>query len=107
MVVQKVRKWNARKNLGLVVGATHPKELRRIRDLAPELPILIPGVGAQRGDLRSAVRYGASTRGDLAIINVSRDILYASPQENFAEAAREKALWYRDEINKHREEFFH
>lgn len=105
-VVEKTRKWNAKKNLGLVVGATHPKELRRIRKFAPELPILIPGIGAQKGDLRSAVRYGCSTQGDLAIITVSRDILYASLDEHFARAARKKALWYREEINKYRKDFF-
>ncbi len=105
-VIEKVKKWNKKKNLGLVVGATHPKDLRRIRKLAPELPILIPGVGAQQGDLRSAVRYGSSTQGDLAIITVSRDILYARLDEHFAHAARQKALWYRDQINKYRKEFF-
>ena len=105
-VVEKVKRWNVKKNLGLVVGATHPKSLRRIRSLARDLPILIPGVGAQRGDLRSAVRYGSSALGDLAIISVSRDILYARVDEHFAQAARDKALWYRDQINKYRKEFF-
>ena len=105
-VIDNVKKWNTRKNLGLVVGATHPKELRRIRKLAPDLPILIPGIGAQRGELKSAIRYGCTTQGDLAIISVSRDILFASLDEHFAHAAREKAQWYRDQINKYRHEFF-
>ena len=104
-VIEKVKTWNKKKNLGLIVGATHPRELRRIRNLAPALPILIPGIGAQKGDLRSAVRYGVSKRGDLAIINVSRDILYAGVDEKFPQAAREKALQYRAEINKYRKDF--
>ncbi|MGH2567402.1 MAG: orotidine-5'-phosphate decarboxylase, partial [Bacteroidota bacterium] len=97
-VVQAAVKWNAKKNLGLVVGATHPRELRRIRGLAPDLPILIPGIGKQGGDLKSAVRYGCTKRGDLAIINASRNILYASRGRDFERAARRAAVRLRDEI---------
>lgn len=90
-VVQTAAKWNTKKNLGLVVGATHPDELRSIRLLAPAMPLLIPGIGKQGGDLRSAVRYGCTKRGDLAVINASRSIIYASSGKNFAAAAKKEA----------------
>jgi orotidine-5'-phosphate decarboxylase len=105
-VVRTVRRWNAKKNCGLVVGATRPRELRRVRTLAPDLPLLIPGIGAQGGDLESAVRYGCDRRGELAVINASRSILYASVRDDFAEAARAAALALREEINTHRRTFF-
>jgi len=99
-VVQSAVRWNAKKNIGLVVGATHPKELRRVRALAPEMPILIPGIGKQGGDLKSAVLFGCTKRGDLAIINASRSIIYASRGKDFAAAARREAIKLRDEINR-------
>jgi orotidine-5'-phosphate decarboxylase len=100
------KKWNTRKTCGLVVGATRPRELQRIRALAPDMPFLIPGVGAQGGDLKSAVRFGCDAHGEMAIINVSRSVLYASSGENFAQAAREAALKLRSEMNAYREKFF-
>lgn len=106
-VVRRVRRWNTRRNCGLVVGATRPKELQRIRSLAPDMPILIPGIGAQGGNLRMAVRYGCSHEGTLAIINVGRSALYASGGKDFAEAARREALAIRNQINEYRMEFFH
>jgi orotidine-5'-phosphate decarboxylase len=105
-VIRKVITWNTKKNCGLVVGATRPEELRRVRRLAPDLPLLIPGVGAQGGDLRAAVRYGCDTRGTLAIINASRSILYASGGDDFADAARAATVALKEEINRHRKEFF-
>jgi orotidine-5'-phosphate decarboxylase len=66
------------------------------------MPILIPGVGAQGGDVALTVKYGVSPQGDLAIINSSRQILYASRGADFAEAARRAASALRDEINRHR-----
>ncbi|MCR4405275.1 MAG: orotidine-5'-phosphate decarboxylase [Candidatus Acetothermia bacterium] len=90
-------------NLGLVVGATWPEELRRVRELVGDgLPILIPGVGAQAGDLERAVRYGTNSRGELAIINVSRAVIFASAREDFAQAARAAAQRLRDEIERSR-----
>ncbi len=77
---------------GLVVGATAPAEMQRIRELSPDLPFLIPGVGAQGGDLASAVKFGTTRDGLGPVINASRSILYASRQEDFAEAARTEAL---------------
>lgn len=105
-VIRAVQRWNTKQNCGLVVGATRPKDLRRIRALAPHMPFLIPGVGAQGGDLQLAVRYGCDAHGELAVINSSRGILYASGRGDFAEAARTAAITMRDEINAHRDRFF-
>ena len=99
VVAQRAREWNTYGNVGLVVGATYPEELRRVRQLCPEMPLLIPGIGAQGGDLASAVRYGVDAKGEKAIISSSRQIIYASRGEDFAAAAREAALNLRDQIN--------
>ena len=77
---------------GLVVGATAPAELERIRTISPDLPFLIPGVGAQGGDLESAVKYGATRNGVGPVINASRAVIYASRMVDFADAARNAAL---------------
>jgi orotidine-5'-phosphate decarboxylase len=92
VVARRVVEWNGRGNCGLVVGATYPTQLQEIRALAPDLPILIPGVGAQQGSLEEAVRLGADARGELAIVNVSRSILYAGGEADWQEAARAEAL---------------
>lgn len=88
--------WNLNGQLGLVVGATYPEEIARVRDIAPTLPLLIPGVGAQGGDAATTVRAGwrgnaTTTTGSVAV-NSSRAILYASAGEDFAQAARAVAL---------------
>lgn len=101
LVARKAMVWNTRGNIGLVVGATHPQQLKRIRQLCPGVPLLIPGIGAQGGDLATAVRYGADVSGEKAIINCSRQILYASNRNDFGEAARREALKLRDQINQH------
>lgn len=98
-VIARVQAWNTRKNCGLVVGATKPRELQRARVLAPTMPFLIPGIGAQGGDLESAVRYGCDGKGEMAVINASRSIIYASRGEDFADAARDAARTLRDRIN--------
>jgi orotidine-5'-phosphate decarboxylase len=90
-VVRTAKKWNKNQNIGLVVGATHPRELKTIRKIVPEMPLLIPGIGKQGGDLKSAVRDGCDKNGQLAIINASRSIIYASSGKDFAEAARAEA----------------
>jgi orotidine-5'-phosphate decarboxylase len=105
-VVARAKKWNVKKNIGLVVGATHPADLKRIRRAVPDMPLLIPGVGAQGGDLRAVVKNGCSANGSMAIINASRSILYASSNDDFAEAARAEAVRMRDAVNRYREEFF-
>jgi orotidine-5'-phosphate decarboxylase len=83
--------WNLNGQLGLVVGATYPNEIERVRDIAPTLPLLIPGVGAQGGDAVATVRAGWRAKGPI-IVNSSRSILYASSGSDFAEAARAEAL---------------
>ena len=105
-VIETALKWNAKKNVGFVAGATKPNELRLIRKKAPAAPLLIPGVGAQGGSIETAVRYGCDKKGYLAIINASRSIIYASNDENFAEAARAEAIKLREEINYWRERYF-
>jgi len=93
--------WNTNGELGLVVGATYPAEIERVRALAPTLPLLIPGVGAQGGDALATVRAGLRTDAAGAttgavVVNSSRAILYASGGEDFAAAARQEALRTRD-----------
>jgi orotidine-5'-phosphate decarboxylase len=102
IVAEKVLSWNEKGNCGLVVGATHPEQLKRIREIAPSLPFLIPGIGAQAGDVQTTVKFGTDENGELAIVNSSRGILYASDQEDFNQAARQEALRLRDAINMHR-----
>ena len=93
------RGWDTKGNLGLVVGATVPDQLRELRALCPEMPFLIPGVGAQGGDLEAAVRLGVNSRGRAALINSSRGIIYASSGADFAQAAAREASKLRDSIN--------
>ncbi len=99
IVAQKAGEWNTYGNIGLVVGAPYPEELRLVRQLQPDMPLLIPGIGAQGGDLELTVRYGVNAQGQKAIINSSRQVIYASPGKDFAQAARRVALSLRDEIN--------
>lgn len=90
--------WNVNGQLGLVVGATYPKEIERVRELAPTLPLLIPGVGAQGGDAAATVSAGWRHGGGTVIVNSSRAVLYASSGEDFAAAARRVALATRDAL---------
>jgi orotidine-5'-phosphate decarboxylase len=95
--------WNRTGQLGLVVGATYPAEIERVRAIAPTLPLLIPGIGAQGGDARATVRAGwreanGRTVGPV-IVNSSRAVLYASAGDDFAAAARAAAIRARDELN--------
>lgn len=90
--------WNVNGQLGLVVGATYPAEIARVREIAPTLPLLIPGVGAQGGDARATVQAGLTAQG-LISVNSSRAILYASSGADFAEAARAEAIRTRDLLN--------
>ena len=100
IVALKASQWNTNHNIGLVVGATYPEELKNIRQAHPDMPILIPGVGAQGGDLELAVRYGIDTNNQGIIINSSRGIIYASKGADFAGAARRATQTLRDNINK-------
>jgi orotidine-5'-phosphate decarboxylase len=101
IVAIKASEWNKYGNIGLVVGATYSEELNLLRQNHPDMPFLIPGIGAQGGDLALTVRYGVDARGEKAIINSSRQIIYASREKDFAEAARQAASTLRDEINRH------
>ena len=95
--------WNRNGQLGLVVGATYPAEIERVRDLAPSLPLLIPGVGAQGGDAAATVKAGWRQQGGQTtapiVVNSSRAILYASAGDDFAAAARQAALQTRSALN--------
>ena len=90
--------WNVNGELGLVVGATFPDELARVRALAPRLPLLVPGVGAQGGDVNATVRAGLDADGYGLVINSSRAILYAGKGTDFADQARKAAVVTRDAI---------
>jgi orotidine-5'-phosphate decarboxylase len=89
--------WNRNGQLGLVVGATYPDEIERVRALAPTVPLLIPGVGAQGGDAAATVRAGWRA-GAPIVVNSSRAICYASAGDDFAEAARREAMRTRDAL---------
>jgi orotidine-5'-phosphate decarboxylase len=105
-VAQLAARWDADLpgTCGLVAGATYPEELARLRQIAPQLPFLIPGIGSQGGNLEAAVTHGPTDAGVGPVINSSRGIIYASPGPDFAEAARAAALQLRDRINQIREE---
>ena len=90
-VIQKAQTWGNLDNLMFVVGATHPEKLADIRALAPDYFFLVPGVGAQGGDVQKIIRYGSNAQGGL-LINSSRDIIFASNGLDFAQAARQAAI---------------
>ncbi len=97
----KASEWNqATSNLGLVAGATYPSELALIRNRCPGMPILVPGIGSQGGDLDASLQHGLDTDAPNVLISSSRGITYASRDpDNFAEAARKAASKLRDDIN--------
>ena len=90
-------RWNTNGQCGLVVGATYPKELAEVRAAVGEMPILVPGIGAQGGDLEASVRAGSTPAGGI-IVSSSRAVLYAGEDEDFAAASRRVALETRDAI---------
>ena len=93
------QRWNSRGNCLLVVGATYPEELAQVRALVGDMPLLVPGVGAQGGDVAQAVSRGQTADGTGLIISSSRGILYASQGQDFASAARAATEKLRGEIN--------
>jgi len=103
-VAMKIKKWDKlNNNCGAVIGATYPRELKKIRSILGEnIPLLIPGVGKQGGDIKKTVEYGTNKDGVMAVINSSRGIIFAGQNEDFAEKSREKAEYLKDEINKFR-----
>ncbi len=103
IVANKIKIWNSSKNCGAVVGATYTDEIKIVRDiLGEDIPLLIPGIGKQGGDIEKTVKYGTNKKGMMAIINSSRGIIYAGKDKNFAEKARDAALFLKDEIEKYR-----
>ena len=104
-VAQLAAEWDVELpgSCGLVVGATYPRELGIVREIAPDLPYLIPGIGAQGGDLEQAVVHGPAADGVGPVINSSRGIIYASSESDFAEAARQAALEMKERVNRQRE----
>lgn len=102
-VAKKIAEWNDYGNCGAVVGATYPEELRDIRKLLGDsIPLLIPGIGKQGGDVEKTVTYGTNKQGGMAVINSSRGIIYAGSGEDFSEQARMATLKLRDQINAYR-----
>lgn len=102
-VARLIKKWNIYGNCGVVVGATYPHELKIIRGImGDEIPLLIPGIGAQGGNVETTVKNGVNKYGEMAIINSSRGIIYAGGDESFSQASRVNALYLKDEINKYR-----
>ena len=96
------RYWNTNGNCAVVVGATYLAELQHVRSLVGDLPILIPGIGAQGGDVAATVHAGKDSRGWGIIVNSSRSIIYASNEQDFAQAARKATIELNAEINEHR-----
>ena len=102
-VAKLIKEWNAHDNCGAVVGATYPDELKKIRKILDEdIPILIPGIGAQGGDVKKTVEYGTNQDGNMAIIVSSRSIIYSGKDIDFAEKSKNAATDLRDKINKYR-----
>ncbi len=102
-VAELARDWNRGGNIGLVMGATWPQEVARVRALCPEMTLLLLGVGAQGADVATTLRAGMDARGQGFIISSSRRVLYASGGKDFARAARRAAQVLREEINGQRE----
>lgn len=103
---QVAEKWNTNGNCALVVGATYPDELARVRQIVGDMPILIPGIGAQGGDVEATVKAGMDSRKSGMIVNASRSIIYAKPQEgeSIGDAARRETLKLHSLINQYRQE---
>ncbi len=102
-VAQKVSgEWNKHGNCLLVVGATWPEQMAKVRSIVGDMPLLVPGVGAQGGDVQAMINAGQTASGSGLIVNSSRGVLYASEGEDFQQAAREAAMSLRDEINSYR-----
>jgi len=103
IVAEKIKDWNKIGCCGAVVGATYPDELKTIRSiLGDDIPLLIPGIGKQGGDIEKTVKCGTNSKHEMALINSSREIIFAGDKEDFAEKSREKASSLRIEINRYR-----
>lgn len=100
IVAERVNFWNKDHNCGLVVGATHPDQLREIRDVAGDMPLLVPGVGAQGGSLEDSAVLATDQFRKSAVINVSRSVLYASAEKDFAQRARGEVMKLNAEVDR-------
>lgn len=98
-LARRARQRASQGNLGLVVGATASQQLADVRGICPDLPLLIPGIGVQGGDLADSVRSGVDATGRLAVINAARSVIYASSSKDYASAARDAAVKLRDGIS--------
>jgi len=98
-VARAAAEWNVNDNVMLVVGATYPEDLGRVRSVVGDMTVLVPGVGSQGGDVAAAVNAGLNSRRSGLIVNASRSVLYASKGSDFADAARAVTRTLRDEIN--------
>jgi orotidine-5'-phosphate decarboxylase len=96
------RDWNTHGNCALVTGATWPEQLAEVRALVGDVPLLVPGIGAQGGDVEAVVRHGRTSAGTGLMINSSRAILYAGHGHDFAQSARQTTMELRDTINRYR-----
>jgi orotidine-5'-phosphate decarboxylase len=104
-VALKAKEWDAKYgNVSIVMGATYPEQLKQAREICPEMPILVPGIGSQEGALEDAVKAGLNSKREGIIVNASRSILYASRGEDYALAARAAAAQLREHINRYRDE---
>jgi orotidine-5'-phosphate decarboxylase len=103
-VAYRAREWNTRGNVGLVMGATYPAQLAQARAICPEMPILVPGVGAQEGSLRDTVLAGLTRDRGGIIVNASRSIIYAARDSDYATAARAAAAQLRDQIIRYQQD---
>ncbi|MFO8009628.1 MAG: orotidine-5'-phosphate decarboxylase [Dehalococcoidia bacterium] len=101
IVAMKAVEWNTGGNIGLIVGATRPAPLRKVRELCPDMPLLIPGIGPQKGSLASAVRFGVDSNNEKAIITSSRQVIYSSKGKDYYSAARLAASQLRTRINQY------
>jgi len=100
-VASTIVSWNTKGNAGMVIGATRPEELAAIRAIAPDVPFLIPGIGAQGGDLEQTVSAGIGAGRAPALINSSRGIIFSSDGPDFADSARRECRRLRDAVNAH------
>jgi orotidine-5'-phosphate decarboxylase len=98
-VARRAMAWDRHQTVGLVVGATYPADVAAVRRIAPDVPMLLPGVGAQAGDLASSVRAAVDSAGSGVIVNASRSVLYASSGADWQRAARDEAARLRSAIN--------
>ena len=98
-VAKKVQSWNQNKNCGLVVGATDIEELKILRQVIPDMPFLVPGVGAQGGNLKEVLEFGRDKDGLGLLINVGRDILYQDSGKDFAQKSKQRAQEYVNEMS--------